>query len=462
MGREREREAIAAALAALRAGSGGVLVVEGEPGIGKSRLLAHVAEKAEGCTVLAARASEYEADLPYALWAEALDRDIAEGRADRHRLHRELRERLEELAADGPVVLCLDDVHWADPGSAEALAALVHRPPSGPVLLALASRTGQAPEVLTRALAAARPVRLAPGVLDEAEARALVGEAAAAFYADSGGNPFYLEQLARGGGSGPSGAGDGQIPAAVTAALMAELGGLPGPARRLLDAARCRRGPVRGGARRRGRRAGRAGRARGAGRPTRQGARPARRRAPPLRVPPSRGAPRGLRGGAGRVAHRGARAGGGRARAPRRGPGQARPPRRAGGGSRRRGGDRGPRRGGRRAAAARARDRGASARGRPAAAARRAAPHRGRDAPRRRPGRRRRRGRVARHAARRAAHRGAGGPPRADRRRRQRGVVDRAYRRGAGGGCTSRSAPCPRSRRPTASGCASRSRSRRS
>ena len=74
MGREREREAIAAALAALRAGSGGVLVVEGEPGIGKSRLLAHVAEQAEGCTVLAARASEYEADLPYALWAEALDR----------------------------------------------------------------------------------------------------------------------------------------------------------------------------------------------------------------------------------------------------------------------------------------------------------------------------------------------------------------------------------------------------
>ena len=105
------------------------------------------------------------------------------------------------------------------------------------MLLALASRTGQAPEVLTRALAAARPVRLAPGVLDEAEARALVGEAAATFYADSGGNPFYLEQLARGGGARAPAAGDGQIPAAVTAALMAELAGLPGAARGLLDAA---------------------------------------------------------------------------------------------------------------------------------------------------------------------------------------------------------------------------------
>ena len=77
IGRAREREAIDAALAALRGGAGGIVVLEGEPGIGKSRLLEYVAA-AEGCTVLAARASEYEADLPYALWTDALDRHLAE------------------------------------------------------------------------------------------------------------------------------------------------------------------------------------------------------------------------------------------------------------------------------------------------------------------------------------------------------------------------------------------------
>ena len=236
VGRAREREAIAGALAALHGGAGGVLVIEGEPGIGKSRLLEHLVEQAEGCVVLAARASEYEADLPYALWAEALGGEIGAGAADRHRLHRELRDRLERIAADAPLVLCLDDVHWADPASAEANAALLHRPPAGRVLLALATRTGQLPLVLTRALAAARPVRLAPGPLGEPEARELVGESAATVYADSGGNPFYLEQLARGRGAGKL-ESDGSVPPAVAAALAAEIGELPRGARRLLDAA---------------------------------------------------------------------------------------------------------------------------------------------------------------------------------------------------------------------------------
>lgn len=72
IGRAREREAIDDALERLRAGTGGIVAIEGEPGIGKSRLLAHVAESAaaDGCTVLAARASAYEADLPL----RALDR----------------------------------------------------------------------------------------------------------------------------------------------------------------------------------------------------------------------------------------------------------------------------------------------------------------------------------------------------------------------------------------------------
>ena len=228
IGREREREALAAAVAA----GSGVVVLEGEPGIGKSRLLAYVAEAAAGgATVLSARASEYEADLPSALWTEALGCALPLD-GGRHRTHRALRERLEALAEDAPVVVCLDDVHWADPASVDALAALVHRPPAGDVLLVLATRSGQLP----RALGAVPPIRLGP--LSEAEARELVGADASAVYAASGGNPFYLEQLVRAGdGAGEGASGDGTVPPAVAAALAAELAGLDDGARQLLDAA---------------------------------------------------------------------------------------------------------------------------------------------------------------------------------------------------------------------------------
>ena len=74
IGRAAERDALSSALAA----RSGVVVLEGEPGIGKSRLLDWVAASAEGATVLTARASEYEADLPYAVWTEALERHLAE------------------------------------------------------------------------------------------------------------------------------------------------------------------------------------------------------------------------------------------------------------------------------------------------------------------------------------------------------------------------------------------------
>ena len=142
-----------------------------------------------------------------------------------------LRDLLERLAATRPLVLCLDDVHWADPASVEALAALVRRPASGPVLLALAAREGQFPGALAAALSAAlrddRVTRLVLGPLSEPEAIELVGDAAAAIYPASGGNPFFLEQLARAGraratGDRPS-RPDESVPAAVAAALEGEL-----------------------------------------------------------------------------------------------------------------------------------------------------------------------------------------------------------------------------------------------
>ena len=233
IGRVHEREELAAALVSLRSGSGRVLVIEGEPGIGKTRLLLELAALADGqgCAVLSARASEFERDLPYALWSEAvdphltglgerrvrllglLDPDPLAGLApgmpvdlspasdlagssvvDRHRVHRALRDLLGRLAATRALVVCLDDVHWADPASLDALAALVRRPPAAALVLALAAREGQLPVALSRALAAAmsgdRAARIELSPLSSAEADELLGESPGAIFSLSGGNPF--------------------------------------------------------------------------------------------------------------------------------------------------------------------------------------------------------------------------------------------------------------------------------
>ena len=276
VGRVREREAIAAALRAVPERQGTVVTLEGEPGIGKSRLLAYLAASAaaDGATVLGARASEFESDLPYALWTEALNGhlvDLGERRVsqlgltdpaglaavlpalggvatgaapgDRHRTHGALRDLLERLAAVRQLVLWMDDVHWADPASLDALAALVSRPPATPILFAVAAREGQLPERLALALAGAhrddRALALTLAPLTEAEAAELVGDAASAIYPQTGGNPFYLEQLARVSGAEPlvPGALDESVPPAVAAALAAELSVLAPDARRMLEGA---------------------------------------------------------------------------------------------------------------------------------------------------------------------------------------------------------------------------------
>jgi DNA-binding NarL/FixJ family response regulator len=287
IGRTRERELLSVALSESRAGGGGLVVaISGEPGIGKSRLLAELGAWARdaGCRVLGAAASEFEDDLPYAVWTEALDpwlrelgdRGVARlgleapgalagvlpalgpgGASDRHAIHRGLRDLLERLAGPRPLVVWLDDLHWADPGSVEAIAALVRRPPGGAVLLALAHREGQRPTALTAALAGAaredRVTTLPLGPLSESEAAELVGGSAAGVYHASGGNPFYLEQLTRGGqtplrartargGSDPltravQGLTPLRVPEAVAAAIEAELAQLGPEPRLVLDAA---------------------------------------------------------------------------------------------------------------------------------------------------------------------------------------------------------------------------------
>jgi ATP/maltotriose-dependent transcriptional regulator MalT len=273
-------------LVVLGRGRSAALALVGEPGIGKTRLLAELAARADarGHLVLGGSASELERDLPFWVFVDALDeyvqglparrldeldddvrRELAHvfpslarfeaagggvSQHERYRTHGAVRELLERLTSTTPLVLVLDDLHWADAGSVELLGALLRRPPAAAVLVALAVRPRQAPERVTAAVERAQRVgalvRLEVGALTRGEAGELLGEAvdtstATALFEESGGNPFYLQQLARSLPRERSAGGpefsptDLDVPPAVAAALAEELALLSDAARLVLQ-----------------------------------------------------------------------------------------------------------------------------------------------------------------------------------------------------------------------------------
>ncbi|MBP2329563.1 DNA-binding NarL/FixJ family response regulator/RecA/RadA recombinase [Kibdelosporangium banguiense] len=274
-----------------------VIEVVGEPGIGKSRLLGEMCATANrrGWVVLAGHATELERHNSFGVFLDAMgDRvasldpsDLAGLGADlvgelamvfpgvsvprdltkagherlvlgveRYRLHLAIRALLERLASSSGLVLTLDDLHWGDDASFELLGYLLRHPPSAPVVLVPTYRPRQRPGRLAAVLTHAtregvvRRVNLGPLSLDRVaeflgpdvdEARCRV------LHQASGGNPFYLEALARvpevqlsamAGEESRSGASptvqsrtgvvslDG-VPSLVRASLQAELAMLP-------------------------------------------------------------------------------------------------------------------------------------------------------------------------------------------------------------------------------------------
>jgi ATP/maltotriose-dependent transcriptional regulator MalT len=284
VGRREELAAFERALAEVERGEARAVALRGEPGIGKSRLLGELAGRARGrgLLVLEGRAAELERDLTFALLLDALEPLVSDGAlaraiaelegwqlrelagvlpavgplvavewapvsGERHRVARAVRALLERVAAERPLALLLDDVHWADPASADVLALLLYRPPRAGVLLGLAARPGRAP-ALESVLAGAVQrgigdvLELGPLPL-EAVGELLPGTGPVArerLYRESGGNPFYLQELARAGRSGLAGVGRtglAGVPGAVQAALAGELAGLSAEGRRVLEGA---------------------------------------------------------------------------------------------------------------------------------------------------------------------------------------------------------------------------------
>jgi predicted ATPase len=175
---------------------------------------------------------------------------VTRAAAERYRAHYAIRALLERLAARQPVVLALDDLHWADAASIEVIAHLMRRF-RGPMLGAFAFRQPPAPLAAaldTAARGLGSRLELVPLTPDDAQALIDPGFDAAtraAVFRESGGNPFYLEQLSRASGAHALGADLGTErpsvswapPPGVAAAIRDELASLSDEARLVLDAA---------------------------------------------------------------------------------------------------------------------------------------------------------------------------------------------------------------------------------
>ena len=179
VGRADALDSLEQLLDELERGPPAAIELVGEAGIGKTRVLAELASRCElrGHLVLSGSASELERELPFSVFVHALDEYVeslnsnlsatldddvqaelahvlpslsalADGRAvapqhERYRSHRAVRALLERLAQTRPLVLVLDDFHWADSASVELLGAPLRRPPAAAVLTAVALRPRQ-------------------------------------------------------------------------------------------------------------------------------------------------------------------------------------------------------------------------------------------------------------------------------------------------------------------------------
>lgn len=221
IGRGRELAAIAEVTAAARRGRAGALLVIGEPGVGKTSLLAEIADRAgdvalarvaavepehvipfAGLSMLLAQAGVAAHDLPApqeAALAVALAR--REGAAPSPlALGAAVLGVLAAWASAGPALLLIDDAQWLDPPSARALAFAIRRLDTDPIAVVAALR----PDTDSPLVAAGLP-HVPLGGLDDTGSRDLVAtlgiqaspEWVATARAATGGNPLALRELLR-------------------------------------------------------------------------------------------------------------------------------------------------------------------------------------------------------------------------------------------------------------------------
>lgn len=295
VGREAELIRIDRLLGEVEPGRPTVVQIAGTSGIGKTRLLSHLLGRAEdaGYLGLLGRAAEFDAEEPYGAFVGLLDRRVPEltprrlrslGKEaleelaavfpsvakatahsvrepssqagsvglERYRLHRAVSALCDLLAADQPLLLAVDDLHWADSASVELLLYLLRRPPRTPLVVAVAFRPRQlhakTATTLEQIQRDSRGALLELLPLSASDARRLLpsdlpGPVAERIHRDSAGNPFYLKELIRaarrGDEAAPLALSDNSepVPSTITAVIASELDALSQDARKLIQGA---------------------------------------------------------------------------------------------------------------------------------------------------------------------------------------------------------------------------------
>ncbi|WP_033290924.1 AAA family ATPase [Amycolatopsis jejuensis] len=223
VGRHDETSRLLALVRAAETGAGGGLVLRGEPGIGKSALLAHLEQVSDKVQVIRASGAEFEGELPFAALHQLcvplsahLDslaapyRDalliafgLADGAPEPFRVGLATLELLATAAADRPLLCLVDDAHWMDTASATALTFVARRIAAEPIAMVFAARDQEVVRGLDEL------PELVVGGLSDTDARALLsGEKAGVLddrvrdrlLAEARGNPLALIELPHAGG----------------------------------------------------------------------------------------------------------------------------------------------------------------------------------------------------------------------------------------------------------------------
>ncbi len=220
VGRAGELAVLDQELARARTGEPRLVWLTGEAGIGKTTLLRRFSRRLPGAQLLWASGDEDEVDLPYGVLGQLLTSLPAGAKALRS-LAAELSPESDplavgaallsgfgELQAAGPIVLVVDDAHWADERSVQALVFVLRRLRSDQILVLLSARLDPAPgsaEAWERALAQRQLTRRLPlGGLSAEDLRRLSPEldgvsmspeASRRLHEHTGGHPLYARAL---------------------------------------------------------------------------------------------------------------------------------------------------------------------------------------------------------------------------------------------------------------------------